>query len=79
MQDLITNYGQNSSSSDDESSTHENTNTTKITRETEVGAKRKLTDNNERLSLEPPKKRLKLPSIFDEEKKLDTGISRPSL
>lgn len=66
MQDLLANYGQDSSS--DESPSTEDVKAEKM-----VGQKRKLTATNEKKSNEPPKKKLKLPSIFDEEKKPDAG------
>jgi hypothetical protein len=72
MQDLLASYGQDSTSSDEESSTHEKN----VTQDpiSGVGQKRKLVDIEEKKSNEPPKKKLKLPSIFDEEKKPDPGI-----
>lgn len=72
MQDLLANYGQDSPSSDEESSTHEKV----VTQDSiaEVGQKRKLEVSEEKKYEAPPKKKLKLPSIFDEEKKPDPGI-----
>jgi hypothetical protein len=72
MQDLLANYGQDSTSSDEESSTHEKVVTQDLI--SGVGQKRKLVDIEEKKFNEPPKKKLKLPSIFDEEKKPDPGI-----
>lgn len=71
MQDLLASYGQDSTSSDEESSNEKVVPQDPISG---VGQKRKLVDIEEKKSNEPPKKKLKLPSIFDEEKKPDPGI-----